>query len=264
MPGRVVDELISFAKGRIEGIDEIYVERVVMGLGYTAVKLNTGNVGLCYTFSYELGLGPCEIWRRAGTLAGSRAVELIELAKSWDLSEAVVGVATLNALSWIHLEKGGGYPVKEGNFLEYCRIREGDAVAVVGYMRPIVERLRKMGVELYVFERNPLARGEGALPDTAVEELIPKANVVIITGTALVNGTIDRLLELSKSAREVGVVGPSTPLYPDVFFRRGAKILGGVKVVDSEKTLQIVSEGGGAPSLKSVTKQVVVRSDEGE
>ena len=57
--------------------------------------------------------------------------------------------------------------------------------------------------------------GEGVLPDVACEELLPKASVVIITGAAIANGTIDRLLELSAGARYIALISPSATVVPD-------------------------------------------------
>ncbi|MEM4978977.1 MAG: DUF364 domain-containing protein, partial [Candidatus Nezhaarchaeales archaeon] len=85
----------------------------------------------------------------------------------------------------------------------------------------------------------------------------------IITGTTLANGTIDRLLELSKNARDVVLVGPTASTLPDPLFKHGVTIIGGVRVIDSEKVIQVVSEGGGTPSLKEACKQVVIRQREG-
>ena len=86
--------------------------------------------------------------------------------------------------------------------------------------------------------------GPNVLQDTAAEEVLPRADVVIITGTALANGTIDRLLELSKNAREKGLVGPTASIFPDPIFRHGVTLIGGVRVTDGEKIIQIISEGG--------------------
>jgi len=117
-----------------------------------------------------------------------------------------------------------------------------------------------MAKNLYVMERNLTEPDEDLLPDTACEEIVPTADVVIITGTALVNGTIDRLLELSTKAREVAVVGPTASIIPDPLFSRGATMIGGIKVVDPNRLLQVISEGGGVPQFKSASKQIVVRA----
>lgn len=92
MPRRIIEELLSAIKREIPDINGIYTERVVLGLGYTGVELTNGYVGVCYTFGSEITPDCCQIWLKAGTLAGKPAIEIAELSKSWDLSESVVGV----------------------------------------------------------------------------------------------------------------------------------------------------------------------------
>lgn len=92
----------------------------------------------------------------------------------------------------------------------------------------------------------------------ASEELLPNASVVIITGTAIANGTIDRLLELSRGARYIALIGPSATVVPNPLFERGVSAIAGVIAVDSERVMQIVSEGGGTPQLKAAVKFVVI------
>jgi uncharacterized protein (DUF4213/DUF364 family) len=64
-------------------------------------------------------------------------------------------------------------------------------------------------------EKNPLAENEGVLPDTACEEVVPKADIVVITRNAFANGTINRLLQPSGNARVVEVVGPTLSMVLD-------------------------------------------------
>ena len=54
-------------------------------------------------------------------------------------------------------------------------------------------------------------------PDWAEYRLLPECDVVILTGTSVINGTIDQLLSWCSGAREVSVTGPSTPMYPDSY-----------------------------------------------
>jgi len=260
MHGRIIKELLSSVKNEIPAIDKIYVKRVVMGLGYTAVELSTGHIGVCYTFGREITPDCCQIWKRAGTLAGSLAMEIAELSRSWDLSESVVGVAALNALSQLAIEKNRErYVIAEGDFIDHIEIRKDDTVVLVGNIHPFVPKIKEKTEKLFILEKNPRLRGPDVLPDVAAEEVLPRADIVIITGTALANGTIDRLLELSKDAREKGLAGPTASVFPDPLFKHGVTLIGGIKITDSEKIMQIISEGGGTPNFKVACKQIVVK-----
>jgi uncharacterized protein (DUF4213/DUF364 family) len=256
---KVADALLSCLKSKILDIDKIKVNAVCLGLGFTGVKLSTGHVGLCHSLQSETSAKCCQIVRRAGTLAGTPALSLAEFIESWDIIERVVGAATLNALSQIILARQSqNYEISEGNLIDQIDIGQADTVALVGNIRPIVSVIRSKTRKLYIFERGGIV-DEDVLPDIACEEFLPKSNVVIITGTAFANGTIDRVLELSSKARYIALIGPSATLVPDPLFERGVSAIAGVIVVDSEKAMQIVAEGGGTPQLKVATRFVVIK-----
>jgi uncharacterized protein (DUF4213/DUF364 family) len=260
--GSVVNEMLSLVYRMLPEVGEIRVNRVCIGVGYTGVKLENGCAGVCQSLLSEQ-ISHCWTVRDAGRLAGETAASLANLAKSWRVSESVVGVATLNALSQMLLDRWEGYVVREGNLFNYIRERVGgdDIVGVVGYIRPFVNILQKKVKRLYVFERNPMLFGEHVLPDTACEDLLPEADVVIVSGTAIANKTIDHVLRLSQGAREIGVVGPSACLIPEPLFKRGVTVIGGVKAVNADRLLEIIMEGGGTPQIKPTVKFVNILQD---
>lgn len=73
MTGLVVEEALKRIKTLIPEIDEISVEQVVLGLGYTGVKLSDGHSGLCYTSQTEIAQTTrhCQVSDLAGTLVGT-------------------------------------------------------------------------------------------------------------------------------------------------------------------------------------------------
>ena len=257
---RIVDDLLFCLKKEIPNVNEIMVKEACLGLGFTGVRLSTGHVGLCHSLQNETSLQCCQILRRAGKLAGSSALSLAGLIKSWDMSERIVGAATLNAMCQIILRNSyNKYDVVDGNLVDHLDVRHDDTVAIVGNIRPIIPTIRSRVGKLYVFERGGIG-DEGVLPDVASEELLPQSNVVIITGTAIANGTIDRVLDLSRTARYTALIGPSATVIPDPLFTRGVSAIGGVIVTDAEKAMQIVAEGGGTPQLKVATRFVVIKA----
>jgi hypothetical protein len=62
-----------------------------------------------------------------------------------------------------------------------------------------------------------------------------------ITGTALINHTLEPLLELCRGAF-VTLIGPTTPLTP-LLFNYGIDAISGSLVVDEASVLQHVSQG---------------------
>ena len=70
---------------------------------------------------------------------------------------------------------------------------------------------------------------------------------------------MDDLIDLCENAREIAVLGPSTPFIPEIFTRRGVTMLSGLKVVDAVKILQIVSEGGGTRQFGPAVRKLSLR-----
>jgi uncharacterized protein (DUF4213/DUF364 family) len=65
---------------------------------------------------------------------------------------------------------------------------------------------------------------------------------VAITGSSLINHTLDDLLGLCKPEALVVILGPSTPISP-VLFDHGANIIAGSKVIDETAVLNAISQG---------------------
>ena len=227
------------------------VADVRVGLGYTAVQLDNGSCGLAYTFRDDIREG-CSVIKAAGTLVGQQASELAAWARSPDPLAAAVGLATLNAL----------VPVPpsalETGLLTLLEIAPDDVIGMVGYFGPLIEPLRTQGRVLHVFERRPSVE-PGVLPESAAAGILPQCRIVILSATALLNRTLDGLLVFCRNAREVVILGPSTPLLPQVFAGRGVTLLSGVQVVDGERVLRLVSEGGGTRQLGSAVRKLTVR-----
>lgn len=260
MPGIIINEILALIQKRIPRLKDIIADKIVIGPGYTASQLSTGHAGVCFSFDAEMVTRCCQTHKKAGTLAGTLAVELAKMTRSWDLGEAVIGLATLNALSSIYIEKNQTmYVLSKGNVLDHIKFKKDDVVVIVGNILPLRERISGKVKKVYVLERDLMRREDGVLSDTASEEMLPKADIAIITGTTLANGTIDRLLELSRNSREVAVVGASASVLPDPLFDHGATLVGGIRVLDSNKLFQIVAEGGGTKQLKQASEYVNLR-----
>lgn len=105
----------------------------------------------------------------------------------------------------------------------------GKKVATVGHFKGI-DALYGPICDFTVFEREPRP---GDLPESAEEDLLPAMDLVFITGMAITNKTLPRLLQLAASCRVV-ITGPSLPL-ADPLFDFGADVLSGVAVVDIKR-----------------------------
>jgi uncharacterized protein (DUF4213/DUF364 family) len=233
------------------------VSDVRIGLGYTAVALEDGRAGLAYTFRHEAGEG-CDAFRGLRPLAGRPASALLPLLTSTDPLEAAVGLACANALANVDATATGS-----GDVLEHLGLRPGDDVGMVGHFGPLVDPVRAVVRSLTIFERIDAAAGP-LRPAREALEVLPRCHVALITATALLNGTLDDLLDAARGCREVVLLGPSTPLLPDVLGAHHVTRLSGVVVTAPLPLLQVVSEGGGTRRFGPFVRKVTVEVPRGD
>jgi uncharacterized protein (DUF4213/DUF364 family) len=228
----IIDDLISSLSG------DSVVREVYTCVFWTAVV--SKHCGLSSTFREE---HPHHgMVRGVGDLRNRSALELAEYAKSDNLLEASIGMATINSLIDIDETK-----CDAENALDVLIEKgEGKDVVVVGHF-PWIPKLRKAARKLWVLEQRPQA---GDLPAEAAEDILPKADVVAITGTSLINHTAEKLLDLAKGSFVV-MVGPTSPLSP-VLFDWGVDVVSGTKVVEPEKMIRSISEGAIFPQVQGV------------
>lgn len=190
----LVKELIKYCEKLTEGIS---ISDVRVGIGYTAVLLNSGECGLTFTFRNELG-PKCAQIEEAGYLIGKPCIELLDWAMDINLVKSSIGLSIINGLLQKELKD-----YQKGDVLEIIDIREGDKIGLIGYFKPVIDKFQSKTDKIYIFERN--ITDSGILPDWAEDIYLPECDVVVITGTTLLNKTIDHILEKSKNAREIAI-----------------------------------------------------------
>jgi uncharacterized protein (DUF4213/DUF364 family) len=127
-------------------------------------------------------------------------------------------------------------------------IRKGDKVVVVGAFVPFLKELKRRGQPFLVLEQDAATLKADELPffrpAEEAPQILPGADVVLITGSTLVNKTLDDLLRLIRPESRVTVVGPTVGMLPDPFLARGADVLGCVKITAPDAFLDLLAEGG--------------------
>lgn len=243
----------SVARILLEQDEGAVVSDVRIGLGYTGVMLDDNRAGVAYTFREE-AKGGCSVFQKLRPLSGRHSSELVALLPSNDLIEVAVGLACANAL--VNVEDAR---FQTGDVLKCLDLRSDDHVGMVGYFGPLVGILEKKVRTLTVFEK--LRQSSGLVrPAEEAEDTLPKCQVAIITATSIINHSIEKLLEAAAKCREVVVLGASTPLLSEAFFRGKVTLLSGLVVQEPREVLQIVSEGGGmryfGPHIRKVCLRV--------
>ncbi|MCB6994191.1 DUF364 domain-containing protein [bacterium 210820-DFI.6.37] len=157
-------------------------------------------------------------------LIGTDLRWVASLCKSWDFLEASVGTAALNAYhnsprTALSIE---GMRCTKNAFTDYAEAVKNKKAAIIGHFFNL-EKFLTQAACISVLERKPWP---GDYPDSACEYLLPEQDFVFITGSAFINKTLPRLLQLSESCQTI-VLGPSTPMSP-ILFDYGADELSGL------------------------------------
>jgi len=178
-------------------------------------------------------------------------VSLFDLARDTLHGGAIwrrsIAVAALNALSQPlvsdHVLRKKGFDTG----VDVARlVRSDDVVAIVGYgglVREYAGRCR----ELHVTDMRPAGRFTTTIVGETIEygptevhvhaaeenrEVLPKADVVFITGSTLVNGTFGEVVGYSRNSRLCALYGSSAQLLPDVLFENGIDVAMSVAIAD--------------------------------
>jgi uncharacterized protein (DUF4213/DUF364 family) len=144
-------------------------------------------------------------------------------------------------------------------------IRPGRMVVVVGAFVPFLRELKRRGQPYLVLEQDSATLKPDELPfyrhATEAPVVVPQADVLLITGTTLLNDTLDDILAAAKPDACKVVVGPTVGLVPDAYLRRRCDILGTIQVTRADDFLDVLAEGGsGYHFFGRSARKVVLRS----
>ncbi len=200
------------------------VEGVMVGLNWTCVE--SSYVGMAQTLR---GREDVEL-EGAGLILGCEARVIAARLRSFELLDASLGLAALCSL----VEAKGDNMNAVNYILDQA---PGKTVTCVGRF-PFFKEIENKAARAYQLE---MPHHERQFPPLAVEEVLPQSDLVILSATALIYKSLQRLLDLSRNAVSV-VMGTSTPM-SEVLFDFGADVLAGVRVVNSDCLYLSVAQG---------------------
>jgi len=242
-------------------LEEVRIDDLVIGIFFTGVKLSTGPGGVAFTPIGEIPEAVCcptsaARMPQAGNLGGKPVSEILKYSLETNVLKSAIGIAVLNAASEsiFESEEGREYQtVKDTDGFDLLEIQPGETVSLIGAFGPYIRRLKMMGNPFFVIEKNPQAFRVDEMKhfksESEMSSTLLKSDVVIITGVAIVNHTIDAILSsLSHNAR-AAIIGPTASMLPDAFFTRGVKVMAGVRILDSDLMIKILKQGGSAYHL---------------
>ena len=234
---QILDDLISTLNF------DAPVQEIRQGVFHTGVL--TRHCGLAATLPRDALRQQPPLVKEPGTLCERSAGDLVKLAHSNSILEAAIGMAAINSL--LDVDEADMVVLNAGEVI--ADKGEGRRVAIVGHF-PFIPNVRRLAAELWVIEKNPK---EGDLPETDAERVLPQADVVAITGTAITNHTLDGLLRLCKPEAFVILLGDTTPLSP-ILFDYGVDALAGTRVTDPDLALKCLSQGANFRQIKGTRR----------
>lgn len=230
---------------------ELKISDVRVGQYLTAVLLSDGSIGLASSLEDEHPFLSREE-RDFGdfTPLKIKGRYIFELLKSTKDSKLVTSlkVAVLNAVSSKMIIPGKYRIVESCDPVNLIDLSGQKTITLVGAFQSYIRKISETNNKLNVLEFNSNAfRDEDKkyyVPASEFRDIIPLSDIIIITGQALVNGTIDELLNFVRKDSEVIVTGPSGSMLPDVLFRNGVDIIGALRITDPDLVFDIVGQGG--------------------
>lgn len=216
-PWKLYDELIDAIPR------DVTVTAGAAGLRWCRVVSSEGGMGIAYALPEQSR----PLAYQGASLVGAPLRSVATLAKSWNFAEAGIGMAAINAW-WATPRRvaANGFTRSPADgwmqvFDPYADAVAGKVVSIIGHFS-FAPRALAQAAELRMLERDTQP---GDYPDPACEYLLPGSDFVFVSGSAFVNKTMPRLLQLAQKATTV-LVGPSTPLSP-ILFDHGVDAIAG-------------------------------------
>jgi len=232
--------LQSLIKAGQEKAQNIYIQEVVVGKSLVAIKNSLGQAGLAAFFP---GSTP-------PNLVSTPLIDILPWLEKQNTLKASLALAALNSLLFPEnylTQKAQEILLQQG---------QNKNLAVIGHF-PFVEKFRPYFKNLWVLELHPRP---GDLPANKAKEILPRAEIVALTATTLLNGTLASLLNLIPANSLKLMLGPSTPL-SNYLFTLNFHYLGGARVLDFELVRQGILKGACFKQLTGVTSILISKEN---
>lgn len=203
-----MSEFFKLYDAIISSVDnDCFVDRLYSGSRWTMAEC-CENLGIAMTTE-------CQSIAPMYTNNGKR-ISLGKFAhaiKSWNFNEASLSLAACNAFfnSAERMKVLCAYEPYE-NYCTSGLELSGAKIGLVGHLT-VTDEMQKKADKIFILEKSPKA---GDYPDSACDYILPQCDIVIITGSAIINKTLPHLLELCKNASSTILVGPSVPMCPEL------------------------------------------------
>ncbi len=220
------------------GYDHKFIRQIASGERYFAVELINGNIGVCATLGekYDDQI-PGEIYPEV-------------------YRHRVLLTAYYNALLNYRVTE-----IHENKDITDLDLKKYRHVVFVGKFDPVFEKLREQGISFEYIDLRAIDDPDNQLDNK--EKVLSRADLLVISATAITNGSLNELIETSPYSEKY-ILGPSSVLTPDLA-RWGIKASFGVqfKPYDS-RVLGVIAQNYGTRYFLHKGKKVMVRCESTE
>lgn len=210
------------------------LRRLVCGPKHCGVELVNGNIGICSTLG-------ADIEHDYNTLANpdfSRIDHRI-LVNAW-----------VNASANYSIPANG-----DGDVFRVVDFKKYTSIVMIGYFGSLSDKFKSAGIPITIFDLDPTDKPVAPMDTQHLH--LAKADVVILTATAISNMTFTELMGNIAGNADVFILGPSTNLDDLMLNYPKVKALFGSRFVPFDSTsLDLISSGGGTKSILPFIKKV--------
>ncbi|MFW9999040.1 MAG: Rossmann-like domain-containing protein [Candidatus Hodarchaeota archaeon] len=264
----ILEKTVNLVKQiyKIHKIIPPQITKVVIGLGYTGVEVTAYAyepfLGLASTLPSVIKTANCSKINFAGELTNQPLTKLLDWSIKSPSLKKIIGIATLNGISQHILKIINPYrKFEEKNLVNIVKVNRDTKITFIGLIKPLIREIHKISPSIIVIEDSISNSSEfkDIIIKNSIDQLEKEetpTDILICTGTTLINNTLESILEIfKKKARKIILIGPTASMIPDILFDYGVDIVGGIEIFNSEATLKILQEGGGTKLFKKYGKK---------
>jgi len=234
----IIDNIVNRVKNF--PLKDLEIVDVCIGIPFTYVIIEENGLkflGTALTPLIELG---CIERRNPPVDVYSLDVsKVVEWATDVHMIRRVIGMATINAVSQYFLKSEIDEFDTGLKLTEILNKVRAEKVAVIGYMRYLVEDLRREGFDFVIFERDFTSRRDG-FSDCLEPRMLPEMDALLITGSSLINDSLDFVLRFARRSKVNVLIGPTAQVHPRLMRGFNVHYLYSCMVLDVEKAVELL------------------------
>lgn len=256
----LINQDLRKAYDQIKGIynkENIRVEKVFKIIHcnkWNILLTDQQNVGVAFNFTGDHAVYGSflnlQVFEDCQKYIGESLFTLVEYLLTLEgIQERAICLATLNALSQgissqEDLDQRG---IQSQEKREFDFIRESDVVTLIGY-GGVIDEIRGKCKEFNVLDMRSISSLQKIIVGENIDyfpletifrreieskEVISKSDVVIMTGSTLVNGTFRDIIKNAQKARVIGMFGPSAQIIPEFLLDEGINFISSNRWISS-------------------------------